>query len=78
MTEISQDILEFAEAMQQKLNENIDKGGWEDCGFQYLSMRLRQEHKEMADAETADDLRRECADVANFAMMIFGNADHFR
>jgi NTP pyrophosphatase (non-canonical NTP hydrolase) len=63
----------FALEMERKLQENDHKGGWSRCTKQYLSMRLTQEREELRRAvERGDpnDIRREAADVANFAMML--------
>lgn len=67
----------FAERMEAKLAKNDHKGGWQNCELQYLSMRLTQERKELTEAIKSKDKQRiidECADIANFAMMI---ADRF-
>jgi len=67
----------FAERMEAKLAKNDHKGGWGGCELQYLSMRLTQERKELTDAIKSKDKQRiidECADIANFALMI---ADKF-
>lgn len=65
--------------MEQKLKENSWKGGWKNCDLQYLSMRLTQEKKELIkavkDKKSKEEVWREAADVANFAMMI---ADNFK
>ena len=68
----------FAILMQGKLNENAHKGNWDNCEMGYLRRRLSQEVAELKRAldkhkrgnATAEDVRNECADVANFAMMI--------
>jgi len=69
-------LLWFAREMEKKLEVNSDKEGWCFCSLQYLSMRLTQEKKELARAIKKKDKKRiieECADVANFAMMIADN-----
>ena len=70
-------VLEFAGVMQKKLDENSHKGGWEGCDNSYLFKRLNQEIKEMKTAIKKNKNRhmviRECADIANFAMMIADN-----
>ena len=66
----------FAEEMERKLQRNDHKSGWRGEALQYLSMRLTQERKEFADALASKDKERiisECADIANFAMMIADN-----
>lgn len=70
-------VMWFAERMEAKLAKNDHKGGWNNCELQYLSMRLKQERKELTEAIKSKDAQRiidECADIANFAMMI---ADRF-
>ena len=70
-------VFEFALVMQEKLDDNADKGGWEDTSFGYLLERLEEEIEELKNAikekSSAFDISRECADVANFAMMISDN-----
>ena len=66
--------------MQHKLDKNRDKGDdWTDMEMGYLLGRLEEEVKEIKDAfvknksvreDIAFDVACECADVANFAMMI--------
>lgn len=69
----------FVLVMQLKLYENEHKGGWQDCSMSYLLRRLQGELGEVKRAmkanKTPDEVDRECADVANFAMMI---ADNYR
>lgn len=66
----------FAKEMDRKLQENSQKGGWEDCDESYLIERLRQEVDELEEAineKEVHEIKSECADVANFAMMIWDN-----
>jgi len=68
----------FAEQMEAKLRENDHKGGWEDCDYEYLANRLEEEVEELRALEGDPDVKgekiiRECADIANFAMMIADN-----
>ena len=75
---LSKEVLEFAQDMQKKLNENSHKGGWGNCLFIYLLNRLEEEVAELRDAMVSNQKREvviaECADVANFAMMITDRA----
>ena len=74
----------FAEQMEAKLKENDHKGGWDSCGIFWLRNRLVEEVKELTrvmeaghNSESGLDLEniiREAADVANFAMMIADKA----
>lgn len=78
-------VLWFAGEMYEKLEKNKHKGGWKDCDKKYLLNRLKQEVAELNLACSVsdgiidpNDIRREAADVANFAMMIadnFGRGD---
>ncbi len=67
----------FAEQMEIALQRNDHKGGWDNCSFEYLFTRLIEEVGEISQAaRNGDPITKECADVANFAMMIadrFGN-----
>ena len=70
-------ILSFAVIMQKKLEANAGKGGWEDCSFEYLVKRAKEELTEVENAITQNKschvVQKECADVANFMMMIADN-----
>lgn len=68
----------FAQEMETVLQANDHKGGWEDCTLPYLTERLIQETGELVVALMEDDpavfdVVKECADIANFAMMIAEN-----
>jgi len=71
----------FGKEMVKKLEENAHKGGWGRCTPTYLSRRLGNELKELRaimhnpykTADTKKEIIRECADIANFAMMIAEN-----
>jgi len=70
-------IEKFAKLMQEKLDENENKGGWEHCTAAFLLGRLKDETLELRKAICAlakggspRAVSREAADVANFAMMI--------
>ena len=69
----------FSEEMENKLNENDDKGGWRDCKTSYLLKRLKEETAELEEAllDKAEALKilSEAVDIANFAMMIADNAE---
>ena len=68
-------IVKFTEAMENKLKQNDHKRHWSQCGMTYLLNRLKEEVEELVEAvelcEPSDEVKKECADVANFAMMIF-------
>lgn len=78
-------LYDFVVVMKFKLDENIakGKGGWEDMRSEWLYMRLQGEIGElyaelMAKKVDPDKVARECADVANFAMMIADRVGHER
>ena len=68
----------FAEQMEEKLRANDHKPHWSIAHPDYLIHRLFQEVNELWRAMegelTADEVIKEAADVANFAMMIADNA----
>lgn len=73
----------FAVQMKAKLSEprNVAKGLWDECPDVFLLHRLRMELRELevrmaeyTDPEQSQEIIREAADVANFAMMIADNA----
>ncbi|MGE3624103.1 MAG: hypothetical protein AB7H77_09590 [Bdellovibrionales bacterium] len=73
------EVLAFAEEMEAKLRWHDNKGGWQNCSHADLLERLREETGELQAAVdgkcAASIIVKECADVANFAMMIADNAD---
>lgn len=93
--EIREEVLGFAEIMEQKLKENDHRPGWIGDTLASLLGRLKEETEELdikinklpsgsrravADDSIGDigipepeDMQRECADIANFAMMIADN-----
>jgi hypothetical protein len=81
---IRDEVAWFAKEMEEVLTDNDHKGGWSDCDIKdYLFPRLMQELKELEDVLIRNphlysslDIVKECADVANFAMMIADNANN--
>jgi len=63
--------------MQDKIDENDHKVGWQGLTVNWLLNRARQEMGEVKSAIERGDLpitvQRECADVANFMMMLADN-----
>jgi hypothetical protein len=69
------------------LNEpkNLGKGGWENCENDYLVYQMYQECRELCrelerkmscfigTEDRKEKILKECADVANFVMMIADN-----
>jgi NTP pyrophosphatase (non-canonical NTP hydrolase) len=67
------EVVTFADAMEAKLRANDHKSHWSNADLQYLSMRLTQEREELRRAVEngdPDEVLKEAADVANFAMMV--------
>jgi NTP pyrophosphatase (non-canonical NTP hydrolase) len=78
------EVKRFAEAMIEKLNEpkNLAKSDWKGLDMPYLFSRLDEEVYELQNALCKPiskcvsskakkiEILKECADVANFAMMI--------
>ena len=77
------EVLAFAHLMESKLKKNDHKGGWKNCDPSWLFNRMYEEIEEikiplLTDKneqakrrhEQRDRISLECADVANFAMMI--------
>jgi NTP pyrophosphatase (non-canonical NTP hydrolase) len=65
----------FQRIMFDKLKANRHKGGWKNASKRELFERLRAELTELQDemlhgTPDPDAIAKECADVANFAMMI--------
>lgn len=90
MSEIRDEVKWFSVRMEQKLKANDDKGGWDNCSKDDLLDSMKDELGEMIDAASrigyscfcghsisdkeVQKLINECADIANFAMMIADNA----
>ncbi len=74
---LCEEIQAFSCEMQVKLDLNKHKGGWDEENIYYLVNRLREESVELnVKINTNSSVRsviQECADVANFAMMIADN-----
>ncbi len=77
ITGIRVPVLKFAFEMERKLRINSGKGGWQDCDNDYLLSRINDELFELKACINEKKVKRaiinECADVANFAMMIADN-----
>ena len=64
----------FSRAMETKLQVHDHHRSWDGEEFNRLLERLQWEVIELARAVGNDDVRDECVDIANFAMMIWDNA----
>lgn len=81
-------VLTFARIMEAKLAENDHKRHWNSCAVSYLLQRLRDEVVEVEVAvrnyqvaestQKGREVARECADAANFALMIADNCGGLR
>jgi hypothetical protein len=72
--QIDQALHEFTQVMRAKMLRNLHKGDWQTAPFELLWDRAMLEIEELRIArkyETSDDARKECADVANFMMILF-------
>ena len=84
LSDCREEVKMFAMAMEAKLRENDYKGGWKNSSFAFLKAKCKEELMEINVAihERATNnseitriaLLQECADLANFAMMIADNA----
>lgn len=72
MLKIRKEVILFSEMMEKKLRENDYKGGWKSCTADYLEARAVDEMKEVFNCKNTHNigLIEECADVANFLMML--------
>jgi len=83
-TGIREEILRFALKMEEKLKENDHKGGWNNSSISYLLSGIERETEELSYAvgqegqvytrKDRSNIISECADVANFAMMLADNS----
>jgi len=64
----------FTDAMRTELMRHLDRPGWEDEPLEFLWRRLFEElgelKAEIANGKPRAVIVKECADVANFLMMI--------
>lgn len=78
MSEVRKEIVWFSKEMEAKLKKYDSKGGWEDLTTVHLLGRIKDELKELEEEFENDFIDitaavRECADIANFCMMIADN-----
>lgn len=72
----NQDLKVLSTSMKEKIDRDKYKGTWEKVPIWDLMEMLKDEVKELDHAiyyEPRENIIKECADVANFAMMIAGN-----
>ena len=73
----------FADRMESVLKQNDHKHGWKFCSYDYLLFKLWEEVYEVIrcfnvggnSARSKEDIKNECADVANIVMMIADNLE---
>lgn len=69
-------VRRFARLMLSRLLANIEKGGWQDCRREWLLRRTLEECGEVVEAMGSHEglrgvrIAQECADAANFLLMI--------
>ncbi len=68
------ELTQFSQAMEKELRLNDDKDHWINFSHGHMLRRLKQEVRELDRAlkagESVERVLSECADVANFAMMV--------
>jgi NTP pyrophosphatase (non-canonical NTP hydrolase) len=77
---VRKEVVKFSNLMEEKLKANDHKGGWDNESIDFLTIRLREETVELFDAlrifhsnpheHSLKLVEDECADIANFALMI--------
>ncbi len=79
--QIDRMVNSFSRLMKMKLHENLHKGTWENCTYDYLRSRIDDELKEFDVAIEEGryiDATVEAADIGNFLAMIRENIDFGR
>lgn len=75
------DLFILQDAMKAKIDRDLYKGTWENIPLEELLKLLEDEVEELREAvllEPNENIIKEAADVANFALMIAGNAGRER
>lgn len=73
LSHIEGDLRRFFDAMIYKLRKNRDKGRWENLSIEDALKMLRDEVSELDEAiaeGSTIDMILECADVANFGLIL--------
>ena len=73
MSKLNKAVDSFVLEMKDKLKMNSHKSGWDSCPRTFFLYRLKQEVKELQESlinGNPGEIISECADVANFAMML--------
>lgn len=81
-TTVRRAVVEHALRMEARLKEHEDKGGWEECRFRRLIIELEGHVEDLKEAlfeqGIEDNIENECADIANYSMMIADNFGRVR
>lgn len=70
---IRQELQTFAEYQEMILELNDWKDGWKYLTTYQLKKRIIEEILELTEAKTDYEIMQECADIANFCMMLHDN-----
>lgn len=73
---VRKSLKEFAEMQEEVLRDKDHKGGWKSCTNFYLFSKLELEFEELQRAlmdGIKTNIRAECVDIANYAMMLADN-----
>lgn len=72
-------VMKFAIKMEEELIENNHKQGWDGLSLRWILNRIKQETGELERAIEKKlpnkKIQSECADIANFCMMMFDNLE---
>ena len=74
-----EELKKFAEYQEEVLKGHDHKGGWGDMSIKELIDCARSEFSELIEAFNncqPDEIKLECADAANYLMMIFDNLNN--
>lgn len=63
-------IKKFSEQMEQRLEENEHKGGWENTSRGFLENRLIDKTLDLLVAKDKESIIGNAVDIANYAMML--------
>ena len=71
-------VNQFSIRMEERLRRHDDRLGWETCSSWWLFQRMQMEFGEALEAifnkRGSEQVANECADAANFLMMVADNA----
>ena len=70
------EVIAFADLMEAQLKANDSRGGWKSCDRVYFMEKLEINLRDLGfnlKAGAIFQAKRDCADIANFAMMLADN-----